>query len=45
MHNWAVIYSSKKRTLMFTNSNEAKSAAEKQGHSPTINGLYYTIPN
>lgn len=30
---------------MFTNSNEAKSAAGSKGHSPTINGLFYTIPN
>lgn len=45
MHNWAVIYNSKKRTRMFTNSNEAKSAAGSKGHSPTINGLFYTIPN
>lgn len=30
---------------MFTNSNEAKSAAGSKGHSPTINGLFYMIPN
>lgn len=30
---------------MFTNSNEAKSAAGSKGHSPTTNGLFYMIPN
>lgn len=40
MHNWAVINSSKKGHKL-----EAKSAAGSKGHSPTINGLFYMIPN
>lgn len=48
MHNQMVIYRFKKKKqkqnpLMFTNLNEAKISSRKQGHSPTINGLYYAI--
>lgn len=46
MHNWAVIYSSKKKkdTNVYK-LKQSKISSRKQGHSPTINGLYYTTPN